>query len=262
MKPLIVKLGGSVITDKSRPFTVKKDVIRRLARELNAVGGPLVVVHGGGSFGHPVASKYKIAEGYKRKSQLIGISLTHRAMERLNAHLIEAFQGAGVPAIAVQPSACVVMKNGRIKEMQLKPIKNMLAMGLVPVLYGDAVSDLNKGISILSGDQIVTYLAKKLRASRVILGVDVDGVFTKSPKKDSQAQLVQRITLHDLELVASLGSGMKGDVTGGMRNKVLELLELAKLGIEAEIVNAAKPNVLREAVQGKRGIGTTIGRGY
>ena len=262
MKPLIVKLGGSVITDKSRPFKVKLAVIRRLARELKVVKGPLIVVHGGGSFGHPLASKYRIAEGYKKRRQLIGISLTHRAMEKLNSYLIEAFQREGIPAIAMQPSACAVVINGRIKSMDLKPLKNMLAMGLVPILYGDAVSDINKGVSILSGDQIVTYLAKKLRASRVILGVDVDGVYTASPKKDERAELLPKITLYDVELVAALGKGEKGDVTGGMRNKVLELLELAKLGIEAEIVNAAKPNVLRVAVQGKRGIGTIISRGY
>jgi isopentenyl phosphate kinase len=262
MKPLIVKLGGSVITDKTRPFTVKQAAIRRLARELKAVKGPVVVVHGGGSFGHPLASKYKIADGYKKRTQLMGISLTHRAMERLNSYLIEAFQRAGIPAIAVQPSACAVVNNGRIKSMQINPIKNMLTMGLVPVLYGDVVLDINRGISILSGDQIVAYLARKLRASRVILGVDVDGVYTTSPKKDNNAKLVRRITLYDVELVASLGSGVKGDVTGGMRNKVMELLELAKLDIEAEIVNAAKSNVLREAIQGKRGTGTTIIRGY
>jgi len=251
-----------VITDKSKPFKVKSAVIERLAKELKVVKGPLIVVHGGGSFGHPLASKYKIADGYKKKSQLMGISLTHRAMERLNSYLVEALQKVGIPAVAVQPSACAVADNGRIKLMQINPIKKMLSIGLVPVLYGDAVPDIDRGVSILSGDQIVAYMARKLGASKVILGVDVDGVYTSSPKKSNRAKLVRKITPADAELVASLGAAGTKDVTGGMKNKVMELLELAKLGIEAEIVNAAKPNVLREAIRGKCGIGTIISRGY
>ncbi len=260
MRPLIVKLGGSVITDKSRPFVVKRATLRRLARELAVVKKPLIIVHGGGSFGHPVASKYGIADGYKNKRQLMGLSRTHRAMERLNASVIEALQEAGISAIAVQPSACAVVNRGQIQSMELLPIRKLLKLGLVPVLYGDAVPDLSKGMSILSGDQIVAYLAQELKASRVVLGADVDGVYTANPKKNKSAKLVRRITPADVKLVASLGTGEGKDVTGGMENKVRELLELAKRGAEAEIVNATRPGVLKRAVQGKRGLGTVVGR--
>ncbi len=258
MRPLIVKLGGSVITDKRRPFVVKRAALRRLARELAAAKGPLVIVHGGGSFGHPVASKYGIAEGYKNKNQLMGLSLTHRAMERLNANVIEALQKAGLPAIAVQPSACVVVSGGRIQSMELAPVKKLLELGLIPVLYGDAVPDISRGMSILSGDQIVAYLAGELKASRVILGVDVDGVHMANPKKDKSAILIRKITPADEELIASLGAAEEKDVTGGMENKVRELLALANRGVEAEIVNATKPGVLKRAVQGERGLGTVV----
>lgn len=260
MKPLIVKLGGSVITDKRRPFTVKRATLARLARELTAVRKPLVVVHGGGSFGHPVASKYRIAEGYKNKSQLMGLSLTHRAMERLNVYVIEALQKAGIQAIAIQPSACAAVSGGRIRSMELTPIKKLLTLGLVPVLYGDAVPDLRKGMSILSGDQIVAYLARELDAVRVILGVDVNGVYTANPKNDRRAKLVRKITPVDRELVTSLDVAGVKDVTGGMRTKVKELLPLAMCGVEAEIVNATKPGVIRKAIQGKRGLGTVVRR--
>jgi isopentenyl phosphate kinase len=258
MKPLIVKLGGSVITDKGKPFTVRPGVIKRLARELKGIKSPLIIVHGGGSFGHPLASRYKITGGYREKTQLIGVSLTHRAMEKLNSYLVEALQGEGIPAMAVQPSACLIASDGRIESMQLEPVRKMLALGLVPVLYGDVVFDAKKGVSIISGDQLVSYLARKLSVSRVVFGVDVDGVYTACPKKDNRAELLRVITPADVDLVSSLEKGDQGDVTGGMRAKVLELLELARLGIEAEIVNAAKPNVLREALQGKSGLGTVI----
>jgi isopentenyl phosphate kinase len=260
VQPLIVKLGGSVITDKRRPFVVKRATLKRLAHELAAAKQPLVVVHGGGSFGHPVASKYRIAEGYKNKNQLMGLSLTHRAMERLNANVIEALQKAGLPAIAVQPSACAVVSGGQIQSMELAPVKKLLELRITPVLYGDAVPDLNKGMSILSGDKIVAYLALALKAPRVIFGVDVDGVCTTNPKKTKHAELVRRITPADEKFVASIGAAEGKDVTGGMENKVRELLALAERGVEAEIVNATKPGILKRAVQGERGLGTVVGR--
>lgn len=260
METLIVKLGGSVITDKRRQFSINRTVLKRLAHELAAAKGPLLVVHGGGSFGHPLAAKYRIAEGYKDRKQLIGLSLTHRAMECLNAEVVEALNGAGLPAIAVQPSACTVVDEGRIRSMELTPVRKMLELGLIPVLYGDAVPDASRGMSILSGDQIVSYLARELCASRVILGSDVDGVYTANPKKDKRARLVRRITPADKDIVASLGAAEGEDVTGGMENKVRELLTLSEHGVEAEIVNATKPGVLKRAVKGERGLGTVIAR--
>jgi len=258
MKPLIVKLGGSVVTDKRKPFLVKRKDLKRLAGELKAAKGPLIVVHGGGSFGHPLALKYKIADGYTGKNQLMGMSLTHRAMILLNSYVVEALQNADIPAIGVQPSSSTVLINGRIKSMDIGPIRMMLALGLVPVLYGDVVSDVKKGVKILSGDQIVSYLARRLGASKVIVGVDVDGVYADDPKGNKKSEILKKITPDDARLVASLGAAGTQDVTGGMRNKVLELLDLARLGIEAEIVNASKPNVLRGAIRGKNVLGTKV----
>jgi isopentenyl phosphate kinase len=259
MQTLIVKLGGSVITDKRRRFAVNRSTLKRLASELAAVEGPLVVVHGGGSFGHPMASKYKIDEGYKSGQQLMGLSLTHRAMERLNAHVIEALQKAGLPAIAVQPSACAVVSDGRIQSMELTPVKKLLELGLVPVLYGDAVPDLSRGMCILSGDQLIAYLARELGAGRVILGVNVDGVYAGDPKVDRNAELVPEITPANWpEVAESIGSAGGEDVTGGMANKVRELLALAERGVEAEIVNATKSGTIKRAILGERGLGTRV----
>jgi isopentenyl phosphate kinase len=60
---VLLKLGGSVITDKTRPFTARLDVIERLAAEIkNALTDRgddlrLIIGHGAGSFGHEAAAK-------------------------------------------------------------------------------------------------------------------------------------------------------------------------------------------------------------
>lgn len=248
-----------MITDKQRKFSVRRETLKRIARELTAAKEPLIVVHGGGSFGHPIASKYGIAKGYVYKRQLMGFSITHRAMEELNGYVVDALKEAGIPAIAIQPSACTVVRNGRIISMELAPIRKLLELGIAPVLYGDAVPDLGRGMSILSGDQLVMYLAQELGASRVILGVDVDGFYTADPKLCKGAKLIRKITPESWRgLAKSANASRVRDVTGGMAKKIEELLPLAELGIEAEIINATKPGILRRALLGERGLGTRI----
>jgi len=258
VKRLIVKLGGSVITEKRRPFTVRRKILRRLAKELSQSRRPLVVVHGGGSFGHPLAAKYRLAKGFKRKEQRVGITLTRLAMNRLNTEVVYSLYSKNVPAVGVQPSACMVVKNGKIASANLSPIDQMLSIGIVPVLYGDVVFDTARGVSILSGDQLTTYLARKLNVRRVIFGVDVDGIFTANPKVDKNAKLLHEITPSNWKKLSFSTESKVRDVTGGMKNKVEELLKLAKVGIESEVANALKPGIIARLVKGEKGLGTIV----
>ncbi len=258
MRPVVVKLGGSVITDKTREFSIRKTTVRRLAKELK-VEERMVLVHGGGSFGHPLARRYKLNEGFKHQRQLMGFAKVQRAMILLNSYILEELHRAGIPAVSVQPSACAIVENGRIRSMELDPIKKLMDLRILPVLYGDAVVDMKRGMGILSGDQLVVHLALNLNASRVVLGVDVDGVFTSDPKLNPEAELIGEITPESWRRIRSRISVSSGsDVTGGMFGKVRELLTLARWGIEAQVVNAGKRGVLRRAICGDRGLGTLI----
>ncbi len=130
-------------------------------------------------------------------------------------------------------------------------------MGFVPVIYGDVVPDLDESIKIcvLSGDQIINYLGENLKPKRVILGSDVDGIYTKNPKKYDDAKLLNTVTSCD-DLIAE--GSLNVDVTGGMNGKLTELIELAQLGVESEIINAGKENFIKKALNHEKGIGTII----
>ncbi len=243
IKLTVLKLGGSVITNKNKPATAKIKTIERLADEISRARiSSLVLVHGGGSFGHPVAKQYNLAAGYGDQSQVTGFSETHRAMTKLNSVVMEALISHGINAVVVQPSSFIVTKSGRIKSMELNPIKRMLDMKLVPVLYGDVVLDSDKGFAILSGDQIAVSLAKNFGAQRIIMGGDVDGVYTADPKTNSSARLVKRITLKELKTQKhEIEEAKSTDVTGGMLGKIRELVPAIEENIQALIVNATKP---------------------
>ena len=262
-KPIILKLGGSVITIKNESFTLNKRAITRLTKEIKRADvNSLVIVHGGGSFGHPVAKQYKIDEGYKDSSQIIGFAKTHQAMTTLNKHVIDSLINQNIPAVEIQPSSIIITKSGRIHIMEERPLTKLLELGFTPVLYGDAVLDSSIEFAILSGDQLVSQLAIRLNVDRIIIGVDVDGLYTTDPKTNPSAQLIQHITLQQLKkLQNKIEKTNVTDVTGGMLGKILELIPALEHGVNVRIVNALKPDNVYRALEGEEVVGTFIEKG-
>ncbi|MCD4702982.1 MAG: isopentenyl phosphate kinase family protein [Methanosarcinaceae archaeon] len=246
----ILKIGGSVITDKDADKGLaKKDEINRLAREISTFEGKLVIVHGAGSFGHPQAKRYSLMDQF----DVEGAVITHRSVKELSDTVIDSLNNAGVHAIAIHPMNCMISSDGRIMNMFLDNIRIMLDNGLVPVLHGDVVMDHVRGTTVVSGDQIVPYLAAVLGASRIGVGSAEDGVL------DSQGYTVADITLDNFDQVKQyIGASQSTDVTGGMRGKVLELLELCRTsGTTSYIFNAGVCGNVLSFLRGEN-IGTAI----
>lgn len=262
MTPIIVKIGGSVITYKDKNATANLIAIRRLATEIaKAYQQPLILIHGGGSFGHPLAKQYQLADGYQRNTQLLGVSKTRQAMMTLNKLIIDSLILNNVPAIAIQPSSCILTNNKRIHEFYTNPIDQIVKHWMIPVLFGDVVIDLAKGFTILSGDQIMAELATRFHATNVIAAVDVDGLFTDNPKVNPRAKLINNLTLTELNnALEGIGKATNVDVTGGMYGKMRELIPVIKQGATVTIINALKANRLTQAVLGDHVIGTQITR--
>jgi isopentenyl phosphate kinase len=262
-KLTVLKLGGSVITRKEKPLTANLEAIERLSREVSeAKVSRLIFIHGGGSFGHPLAKQYALKEGFKEKSQLVGFSKTRQAMVTLNKLVVDALMRQNIVAVGLQPSAFVVTDSGRISCIEEQPLKKLLEIGLVPVLYGDVVCDFSLGFTILSGDQLAAFLATQLGASQIILGIDVDGLYTSDPKSDPSARFIRHTTLQELRnMQHEIEEAKVTDVTHGMLGKILELIPAVEKGIPALIVNAAKPNNIYKALKGEEVTGTTIVKG-
>ena len=260
----IIKLGGSVISDKSVPFKARKGDIDRLAGEiariLPLIEYKLIIVHGGGSYGHPVAAKYKIKEGIWEgefsalSRQKLGFAQTKKAMIELNSIIADSFLRADVPVIPIPPSAISVTKNERISSFNTVALYRALEGGFVPLLHGDPVFDEEKGFTILSGDQIISYLARIMGAERVLIGTDVDGLYTEDPKINPNAKPLDILKYsQDYEAVLAKLTRDKErvkvekffiDVTDQMVGKISEIIDIWKRGIEIIIFNARKPNHL------------------
>ena len=261
MKDLIIlKIGGSVITDKSSKIPkANHENLKRISEEIASVYNKekmsLVIIHGAGSYGHVIVKETGIDKGIKTNNQLKAFAETQRLQNELNSIVTKYFIDAGLPAIPCQASSFVVMDSGRVEEMNLSAIKGLLELKMIPVLYGVPAFDKTQKCSILSGDQIAPYLAVKLNAKKIIHATNVDGVFTEDPNKNPNAKLIPEINSKNIDQVKEWLTGSTAiDVTGGMFGKVSELLEI---GIESQIMNALVSGSIVKAFKGER-IGTII----
>ncbi|WP_406534588.1 isopentenyl phosphate kinase [Methanobrevibacter sp.] len=264
---IILKIGGSILTNKdSKESEVDVASLKRIASEIKSSleksDKELIIVHGAGSFGHPPAKKYKIGEKFDKSEwpqKRIGFCETQNAVKKLNMLVCEAFIEEGLPVVAVPASSFMTATNKRITHGNLDSFKRYLEKGFIPVIYGDVVLDEELEICVISGDQLIQYLAINLNPDRVILGTDVDGVYNKNPKTHDDAIFFDRFS--SLEDLDTLEGTTNVDVTGGMVGKIKELLYLADLGIESKIINAEVENNIFKVLENEEVKGTVISRG-
>lgn len=255
----IVKLGGSVITFKDRPMMVNRRALNRLAGEISASNlEKIVIVHGGGSFGHPLALKYKLNEKFRgSKEQIAGFTITHRAMLKLNEKVLEALKRKGLEVVPLPPLAFITLTPGSLK-IFYEPFINALNMGLTPVTFGDVVFDSERGFSIISGDLLMSELSRKLKPLKAIFAIDVDGLYLDDPKYNPDVELIAEATVAEVESLLSRLRFKSSDATGGIYFKLKQACEIARIRIDVYIVNGLKPGRLFKALKGEKVRGTLI----
>ena len=261
----LLKLGGSLITDKASTHTPRPAVLERLADEIAAArqqdpGLNLVLGHGSGSFGHVPARRYGTRQGVHSFAEWRGFVEVWREAAALNHLVLHALDAAGLPAISLPPSASVTADDGKVLSWDLSPIQAALRTGILPVIYGDVVFDLTRGGTILSTEDLFAHLAGELRPSRILLAGLEPGVWADYP---ANTRLVPEITPQNFAAMTTAVSGSAvTDVTGGMASKVLESLSWVQTvpGLQVLIFSGEEPGVVGEALAGKA-VGTLIHAG-
>jgi len=255
---LLVKLGGSVITNKTRYRSLRERDLARLARELataRKVG--LAVVHGGGSFGHILAKRFDLVNGYRQPRQLLGLAQVQRDVRALNTAVLDALARAKIPAVALPPSVTARFDDGRLASFDGDPFDHYLRLGVTPVSFGDVVLDARRGFTICSGDDVMLELARRFRPERVVFAADVDGVFTADPKKDRSAKLLAEVSADTIPSI-DVSSRTAADVTGSLEAKILKMAQIAALSTDVRIVNGLKPGRVARALRGVSVVGTRV----
>jgi isopentenyl phosphate kinase len=264
---VFLKLGGSLITDKTLPYTPRLAKLAELAAQLATVKQThpelsLVLGHGSGSFGHTAAKEYQTRQGTPLRlppfSAKIGgenpywkgfAEVWYQA-SALNRFVMEALHAAGVPALALAPVSAVTARDGKVAAWELTPLKTALAAGLVPVVYGDVVFDEVRGGTILSTEDLFEHLARQLRPQRILLAGLEGAVWADFPARQERVEKITPASFNEVK--AGVGQSHGADVTGGMESKVRQMLELVTEipGLTAQIFSGEEPGNLTRALTG------------
>jgi isopentenyl phosphate kinase len=180
-------------------------------------------------------------------------------MTVLNGLVMDAMILHELPALSIAPSSCFVTENGKIKFFDDTVMQQVAKLTYTPVMYGDVVFDEKLGFTVLSGDQLVAYLAIKYKATKIVVGTDTDGLFDTDPKTDPNAKPFKKLNLKELkDLQPKLGKAQGTDVTGGMAGKIAELIPAVEAGVHVTITGATKGLSIYRALTDQSVMGTEI----
>ena len=236
---VFLKLGGSLITDKDRPYTARINVIKRIADEIfQAINEnpdlKVVLGHGSGSFGHIAAMESDFREVASTKSQWLGFQRVWNAAHELNNIVMAECNKSGLPVVSFPPSASISTDKMKIMEWTTYPIQSALDNKLIPVVFGDTVFDRSLGGVILSTEELFLFLIDKLNPDRIILAGKEPGVWADFPENKNFIHKITPENYYSFNKKIAISQSV--DVTGGMQKKVILMLEAVsnnpKLSIE------------------------------
>jgi uridylate kinase len=222
---VVVRVGGSVVASPPDPEIISK--YASLLRELKEQGHELVVVVGGGS----------VARDFIRIARDMGLS--------------EFDQDEVAIRVSRLFAQLLVMRLGD------------LGLGSVPTSVNEAAQGLKTGKIVVMGgvrpgmttDAVAAMVAERVEAELLVKASDVDGVFTRDPKKHPNAKKIDELGFDDLSRLFE-ENRHKAGIHRILDSEAVRVLERSR--VRMVVVNGFKPENVLLAVRGER-VGTIIG---
>ena len=241
---ILIKLGGSIITNKEKPLSPRKKTIDNILKEIGKIKEPIIIVHGGGSYGHYWSVKYDM-HTKPAKTNPKGVAIVKNSMVELNKIILDSAVKNRINSYCLPPTD--FMNGNKAIKSKILTINDISKSGLTPITFGDALWFGQKKSYILSGDVIMTTIGKILKPRLSLFVLDVDGVYS---------DLKTKKLIYDFKKEKPEIKNNKMDVTGGMTRKITEANNMAKAGLKIFFVNGNKPKRITDAISGKRFEGT------
>ena len=263
-KTLVIKYGGNAMTEPHIKEGFARDIVL-----LKLVGINPVIVHGGGPQINKMLEKIgKVGEFVQGMrvtdnetmnivEMVLGGHVNKEIVSLLNVHGGKAVGVTGRDNHFIRAKKLTVStpeqqnidigQVGEIDSMDCTLIKQMVAVGYIPVIAPIGVGEQGEAFNI-NADLVAGRLAQELNAEKLVLMTNITGVM------DKQGNLLTNLTPKKInELVED------GTLSGGMLPKISSALEAAKNGVKAvHIIDGRVPNVLLLEIFTDKGIGTMI----
>jgi len=241
---ILIKLGGSIITNKERPLSARRKAIESILKQIKKIKEPKIIVHGGGSYGHYWSVKYDM-HTKPAKYDARGVAIVKNSMIELNKIILDIAVKNRINAYCLPPTD--FMNGNKSIKNKILTMNDISKSGLTPITFGDALWFGQKKSYILSGDVIMTTIAKVLKPRLSVFVLNVDGVYS---------DLKTKKLIYDFKKEKPTISINKMDVTGGMTRKITEAVKISRSGLNVFFTNGNKPQRITDAVSGKKFEGT------
>ncbi len=266
---VVIKFGGHAMGDAALADAFAQDIVY-----LKLSGVNPIVVHGGGPQIAAMLKKLAI------KSEFVnGLRVTDKPTVEvvemvlagaINKQIVSAINRQGGKAVGICGKDANLMIARRITEMP-DPESNILKAidigyvgdpeevdphivevisrsDLIPVIAPVGVSRDGHTLNI-NADTFASALAAKMRAKRLLLLTDVEGVL------DKDKRLIPELSVSKArELIRT------GTITGGMIPKIEGCIEVVEAGVEAVvIIDGRVPHCVLLELFTEHGVGTLVG---
>lgn len=254
---VLIKFGGSLITDKEQHETVKLDALMFCANEFKKAyelvsDTDFIIATGAGSFAHTNAVKYGLKNGVDTPERAYGMTITHNSVRRLNGMLVDALTNLGISAFSLSPASLFTMENREIRSSHFEPITELLKHGCIPVLHGDTILDTTRGMSIMSSEMSLQACLEKLSGvydeMMVVYCMDTDGILNEQGNTIPEFGRDQEVFVH---------KSTADDVTGSIEGKIKSARKAAEIANAVDLISGKNKDALSRLFQGKK-IGSRV----
>jgi len=251
---IVIKYGGNVFIDRNIFNNFIEDI-----SVLNKLGLSIVVIHGGGPRIKRELDKSNIQSKFIRGLRVTDgkiINIVENVLIDFNNDIVDSLKKKGTEAISINTKKNNVIEIipeskelgfvGKPNKINNEIIKNILEKNMVPIISPLGLKD-NQTYNI-NGDTAAGAIAKSLKARRLILMTNTEGVLDKDKK------LVEEITSPEiLQMIKN------ETITGGMIPKINTCLDAVNNGVTGVvIVDGRKPSSVLFEIFSDKGAGTLI----
>ena len=251
---IVIKYGGNVFIDRNIFNNFIEDI-----SVLNKLGLSIVVIHGGGPRIKRELDKSNIQSKFIKGLRVTDgkiINIVENVLIDFNNDIVDSLKKKGTEAISINtkknniieiiPESKELGFVGKPNKINNEIIKNILKKNMVPIVSPLGLKD-NQTYNI-NGDTAAGAIAKSLKARRLILMTNTEGVLDKDKK------LIEEITSTEiLQMIKN------ETITGGMIPKINTCLDAVNNGVTGVvIVDGRKPSSVLFEIFSDKGAGTLI----
>ena len=258
-KTIVIKYGGNAMINEQLKEQVMEDIVL-----LHLIGVNVVLVHGGGP---------EITDTLKKigkESKFVGglrvtdketIDVVQMVLAgKINKTLVNKLEINGGRAIGISGldghMIKAEMKNeelgyvGKITEVDITPINDLVEKGYIPVVSTIGCDDLGNVYNI-NADTASAFIAGQMKAERLITMTDIKGILRD---KDDPHSLIQEIDIKGCRELFETGV-----IGGGMIPKVECCIEAIRKGVKkVTILDGRVPHALLIETLTNEGAGTMV----